>query len=327
MHEDLPDYEDGPEASSHTNDRGGAEDDGESEEEDELEEDNAVASDNEPSNSLPTSPPHHPSALGLDFSSPIDLTQDDHQALVLAQLAGIDLRDSTDQDSADESRLREAEAFIASAVLQSQSLAPSPLSPLSPPDEPLHEHHRTQSTTMTVRRVGRYETIYGLSAPDDDEGYFEVSRPGIARWSSTPTATKSTKTRPVHRELSLHPRIPSFLSVIPRYHQTYRNTWFKKNDRVKRVLEARERRHASNPAVGGAGTTATFAKKAVERFGPSWRVKVQSVFDRVLKKTASDPAVAVDMVCSSLEGPLFSGLMSHFITGLSQRTVQSWERY
>ncbi len=223
MHEDLPDYEDAPEASSHTIDRGGAEDDEESEEEDELEKDDQVASDTDYSNHIPDSPPHLPSVLGLDFTSPIDLTQDDQQAQVHSQLASIDLADSEDGDSSSETRLREAEAFIASAVLHTQSLTPSPPSP----PETSHESHDIQSTTITVRRIGRYETIYTLSNPDDsddEEGYFEVSRPGISRWSSSPpsstsTATKPTKTRrqPTHRELSLHPRIPSFLSVIPRY--------------------------------------------------------------------------------------------------------------
>ncbi len=222
VHEDLPDYEDAPEAGSHTSDQRDAEDEDESEGEDELEEDNKVASDTDYSNPLPDSSPHLPSALGLDFTSPIDLTQDDQHAQVLAQLAGIDLRGSTDDD---ESRLRQAEAFIASAVLHSQSSPPAS-SPPEPP-ESLHEHHGIQSTTMTVRRVGRYETIYTLSdtdpdSDDDDENYFEVSRPGITRWSSSPPSSTVKHTRaPTHRELSLHPRLSSFLSVVPPYASTW----------------------------------------------------------------------------------------------------------
>ncbi|KAI0779064.1 hypothetical protein BC629DRAFT_1724070 [Irpex lacteus] len=234
-----------------------------SEEEDELEDENKVASENEYSNPLPDSPPQHlQSVLGLNFASLIDLTQGD-QAQVLSQLAGINLRDSNDEGSSSETRLREAEAFIASAVL-SQSLTPSPPSPSPPlpPDEPLQEHSEVRSTTTTVRRVGRYENIYTLSNPDDEDdegGYFEVSRPGIARWSSSPPPLP---TLPVNqRKLAEDQHTENYPSthVSPSSSPSFRGThlrglrrmrmgWW----RVERDVEARVRARRER-GVGGRG--------------------------------------------------------------------------
>ncbi|KAI0090478.1 hypothetical protein BDY19DRAFT_774166 [Irpex rosettiformis] len=221
--------------------------------------------------SLTVPAPTTSSLLGLDFSSPIDLTLDDQD------FEAFDVSDEQDFSS----RLQQAETFIAAAILHTRGTpAPQPAAELLQP-------------VCDVRREGRYETIYGVY--DDDEGYFEVRRPGISRWS----ASKVQQHRQSHREFSLHPRIQTIIGVIPRDHRSYFDTWFKKNDRVKRVIEARTRRHLRHPEVIPPAR-GNFVKKAIERFGPTWRPQPSRFLNKLLKKAGN---VTLDPLVISLVAP------------------------
>ena len=234
----------------------------------------------------PVAPTHTASsALGLDFTSPIDLTQGDQDDS--DQFTPLLHNDEQDRLS----RSQEAENIITTTIREARDASNPETRNASTQGTHDASTPKPDQPIRTVRREGRYDTVYGLKI--DDEGYFEVRRPGIPRWSTN----KSPQSRRKHRELSLHPRIQSLINVIPRDHRNYSNTWLKKNNRVNRVIEARERRHLRHPEVPVEPPARdNFVKKAIERFGPTWRPQLPRFFNKLLKH-ASD-VVEDPLVCN-----------------------------